>query len=287
MSTTENLSTTQFLENHLALLKSKGYTRRQSIEMLKTEMFDAQSVFANSMKSLAGFETAHGFHNRVIRPGELGKVYRAVYGDDQGGLTPLDLAQDAKLFYDNPDDVAIAVKAGFPGISATDVGKLLLDPTVYPDLSSGELRQSLLAAGFSEQETSAAVAALINNTTTVTVYASQEWQTSGVRIKPGERVNILYKSGMWTANPSTGFVNAGGNPAYIAKSGYTLQGAPEGALIGRTDSRVFLIGNGGLVPAAHFGELLLCINDDMNQQYGAGFADNSGAIIVEIEKNKP
>ena len=61
-----------------------------------------------------------------------------------------------------------------------------------------------------------------------------------------------------------------------------MPGQNEGALIGKVNGTVFFIGMGATVPANLQGELQLCINDDLNGIYGAGFADNIGYITVKI-----
>lgn len=80
-------------------------------------------------------------------------------------------------------------------------------------------------------------------------------------------------------------VDGRGNPVYIAKSGYTLPGASEGALIGRVGSAgtPFLIGDLAQIPAGQQGELQLCINDDLDGRYGVGLKDNQGALTVRVE----
>lgn len=70
----------------------------------------------------------------------------------------------------------------------------------------------------------------------------------------------------------------------IAKPGYTLPGANEGALVGRVGSygTPFLLGDMGAVPPGQSGELQLCINDDLEGRYGIGLADNQGALTVQV-----
>jgi len=56
-----------------------------------------------------------------------------------------------------------------------------------------------------------------------------------------------------------------------------------GALVGRVGSGpVFLVGDSAKTPSGQSGRLYLCINDDLNHLYGAGLADNSGSITVQI-----
>jgi len=71
---------------------------------------------------------------------------------------------------------------------------------------------------------------------------------------------------------------------YIAKPGYTLPGANEGALCGKVgeSGEVFLIGKEAQVPAGLSGNLFLCINDDLNGKYGPGFSDNEGSVTVAV-----
>ena len=125
----------------------------------------------------------------------------------------------------------------------------------------------------------------------ITVQANQKWQNSQIVVESGITVSVLYQSGTWTANPATGMVDANGNSTYVAKPGYTLPGAYEGALIGRvinngTPSTPFLIGNSLTIPQELNGYLEFCINDDLSQQYGMGFADNQGAITLQVTSSK-
>ncbi|WP_025743786.1 hypothetical protein [Aquimarina pacifica] len=135
------------------------------------------------------------------------------------------------------------------------------------------------------QEKGAAMPALLN-VTPITIKANVKWQKTGMNIDGNAYVKINYESGLWTANPNDNdgvLYNAFGNPTLIpAKTGYTLPGENEGALIGRVGETVFLIGMGAPVPANLQGELELCINDDLNGIYGAGFSDNEGSIVVSI-----
>ncbi|WP_206155920.1 hypothetical protein [Chitinophaga fulva] len=120
----------------------------------------------------------------------------------------------------------------------------------------------------------------------VTVQANIAWQNTGVVLTAANKATIKYASGLWTANPQDNggqLYDAAGNPVFIpAKQGYTMPGQNEGALIGRVGSTVFLVGMNATVPANLSGEIQLCINDDLNGQYGAGLTDNIGSISVVI-----
>lgn len=119
---------------------------------------------------------------------------------------------------------------------------------------------------------------------TVQVQANQPWQGTGVQISgPSPRV-VRYVSGHWLASPVGGMVDGNGSPGLIAKAGYTLPGANEGALVGRVGSSgtPFLVGDLAEIPPGQTGELQLCINDDLEGRYGIGLGDNQGALTVQI-----
>ena len=124
------------------------------------------------------------------------------------------------------------------------------------------------------------------NVIPVTVQSYIKWQNTGIKITAGTPATVKYSSGLWTANPDDNqgqLYDAAGNPAYInAKPGYTMPNENEGALIGRIGSTVFLIGDGATVPSNLTGDLELCINDDLNGTYGAGFTDNESAVTVKV-----
>ena len=119
--------------------------------------------------------------------------------------------------------------------------------------------------------------------TACNVQAKTKWQDSGITLGRDDTVVVRYTGGTWTANPDTGFVDAAGNSRYIAKPGYTLPGAKEGALCGKVgeSGKVFFIGNEAQVPVG-IGNLFLCINDDLDGKYGPGFSDNEGSVTVAI-----
>lgn len=126
---------------------------------------------------------------------------------------------------------------------------------------------------------------LLNGQTICTVQANVKWQNCGITIGEGDTVTVKYTGGKWTANPATGFVEANGNSTLKAKQGYTLPGASEGALCGKVGESgdVFLLGNVGKVPSGSSGKLFLCINDDLNGEYGQGFSDNEGSVTISID----
>lgn len=125
--------------------------------------------------------------------------------------------------------------------------------------------------------------------TFVQVDSTQPWQDTGFTVQSGSPITISYKSGQWTADPDTNNGNlydANGCPGVIInQSGYPVQNVNMGALIGQVGSNApFLIGNGPVTtPAGQSGPLKLCINDDLNAQYGAGLADNIGSLQVRLK----
>jgi hypothetical protein len=124
--------------------------------------------------------------------------------------------------------------------------------------------------------------------TFVPVDSTQPWQDTGVSVQLGNPITISYKSGQWTADPATNNGNlydANGCPGVlVTQSGYPIQNVNMGALIGQVGTNPpFLIGNGPVTtPTGQSGALQLCINDDLNAEYGAGLADNIGSLQVRI-----
>lgn len=88
----------------------------------------------------------------------------------------------------------------------------------------------------------------------------------------------------WTANPANGVVDYRGHQGKVAKDGYTLPGALEGALVGRIEPNgaPFVVEPGTPVDLSPGEALFLCINDDLNKRYGAGLSDNNGLLVVTI-----
>lgn len=110
------------------------------------------------------------------------------------------------------------------------------------------------------------------------------WQTCGY-INSGKSYSISYVGGLWTANPNINNGNLYGPDGsdVVAPAGYPLANQKEGALIGRIGSNPpFMIGSGTKLPPNQTGQLQLCINDDLDGQFGAGLTDNEGHITVSI-----
>lgn len=121
-------------------------------------------------------------------------------------------------------------------------------------------------------------------TTRFTVDARQQWQATGVSVPAGQRAAIRYVSGQWSVSPGTGTVGPEGARGYTAKPGYSLPGSPEGMLVAKIgeNGTPFPVGQTAQTPTGQAGMIYLTANDDTIPEYGRGFADNSGSIVVEI-----
>jgi len=115
----------------------------------------------------------------------------------------------------------------------------------------------------------------VSNAISFDVYANKGWQGTGVKISTGEKLTILYISGLWSpwAGGQYDGIGSGGDP----KCGCNvIMGVSHAALIGKIgDSNPFLVGNSFTQRMGENGELFLGINDS---QYG----DNSGSLTLEI-----
>lgn len=196
----------------------------------------------------------------------------------------------------DPFKVAKQLHQEHPDWNALQVGTRVL--AASPQVPGDEMLGILGYAGFDGDSAHQAVEHLYGSAKEFVVQAGPKWQDTGVVIDLDHSAAVNYVSGMWTANPANGNVDAAGNPSYVAKPGYTLPGVPEGALIGivgkhganqgevESQYQPFVIGRGATVPSGQTGSLFLCINDDLHQEYGAGFEDNSGELMVRITESK-
>lgn len=279
MNSQVNKTITGGLTSFLKQQKDAGRSIVQAVQAVKEEYLN--SVFGvEVVKVLAVSHPEVGY---IVRPSFLGASLAQVYVEE---ITPLTLAQSLKLVFQNANDVALGVAHGYPALTSTEIGAILLNETIYPDLSSQQMSGALSFAGFNDVDTQTAIDNLYGSKSNFTVDAFPKWQNSGVTVDAGETVHIQYTSGRWTANPSTGFVTASGNSRYKAKPGYTLPGAYEGLLCGKVGTTVFAVGSGTTVPPGLQGALEFCINDDLRGIYGAGFSDNEGAVVVNITEKK-
>lgn len=209
-----------------------------------------------------GAETAAADSSASIEAADLSEALADVFGD---GLTPAELASIIHAQY--PDlpalGVAQAVQAGLPSTSQAD------------------MYNALTGCGFAASDAQGAVNILYP--ATVTVQSNQTWQSTGVNVTGQQVTTLTFASGSWTANPENGMCGPDGDPDFTAKSGYTLPGAAEGAMIGQVGSNPpFLVGSSQTAPSGQSGMLSLCINDDLNGIYGLGLVDNQGTMTFTI-----
>ena len=127
---------------------------------------------------------------------------------------------------------------------------------------------------------------------TVKIKAKPEgvWNHTGVKVTSGDKVSVRYLRGQWRSNPHWGPTDAEGSSRNTAPDSYLLPGTPEGGLIGKVGGNSlgggcepFVLGNEGSVPPGREGELWLTVNDEVRPgESFAGFADNSGNVVVRI-----
>lgn len=120
------------------------------------------------------------------------------------------------------------------------------------------------------------------------IYAYRDWQSLGILVKPGDRVEIN-ASGAWYYTPRD-YHGPEGHPLYLSPDFYPLPGVSGGALIGRIGEEgvPFYVGTHTVIDGsgseysslssravAESGLLYLRIDDDI-------LSDNAGAIQVEV-----
>lgn len=124
--------------------------------------------------------------------------------------------------------------------------------------------------------------------TTKTIDARDGWQDTGVRVKPGTKIDITVIEGKWTHWSGTQPLNPGVGGGYICgkamKPEDCVEPLPEysaGGLIGKIGNHVFPVGMGISQVTTDSGTLKLRINDA-----DVGLYDNDGELQVEIEIGK-
>lgn len=129
---------------------------------------------------------------------------------------------------------------------------------------------------------------LFPGTVNSTIYAREGWQSSGVWVKPGYRVEIQVIDGVWTHWDGTAPYNKGTGGGYVCGKVMDPDDCVEplpaystGGLIGRVGEEVFGIGNGTIWKSTESGRLELRINDG-----DVGLYDNDGKLTVEVHIQK-
>lgn len=114
----------------------------------------------NHIEIINGLKTTYG---SSIKPDEYTMAFNNAFGNSN--YTPLEFAQLAKVYYDNPNDVAKCIKLEYQEYTALNTGKLLLQPTIYPKLTVDEMTKALSYAGYAKAEVDMAVDQLYGETT--------------------------------------------------------------------------------------------------------------------------
>lgn len=175
-------------------------------------------------------------------------------------------------------ELALIIHTQFPSASVLEVAQAVLQG--LPNTSSATMYAALVGAGFAAVDANGAVNILFP--VTVTIQSTRPWQATGMTVT-GTQTTAIACSGSWTSNPAIGLCGPNGDSAWIAPTQYTLEGAPEGAMIGQVGiNPPFLVGASGIAPAGQSGMLSLCINDDLEGVYGAGLKDNVGTMRVVV-----
>ena len=108
------------------------------------------------------------------------------------------------------------------------------------------------------------------------IYAYREWQSTGVRVYQGDRVEIEAQ-GKWLYTPEE-YHGPEGHAVFPAPSFYPIPNGPGGALIGRIGKfgQRFAVGERTTLQAREHGILYLRINDDV-------LSDNDGWVAARID----
>lgn len=118
------------------------------------------------------------------------------------------------------------------------------------------------------------------------VFADKGWQSTGVRLAPGDEVSIEYVSGTWTNWKGHTPTHDGNGPTAVYICADIIQADqcvepipdfPAGALVGRVGQQMLKIGNRLTTTVTSASNLELRINDG-----DEGLRDNSGSIVVRI-----
>jgi hypothetical protein len=110
----------------------------------------------------------------------------------------------------------------------------------------------------------------------MTVPSQKEWHASGLCVRPGQTVTVVYLGGTWSVWGGAKQQADGAGHAGEYRDRLPVPGAPAGALIGRIgEDRPFYVGNHLTLTTRQAGVLWLGINDYWH-------ADNTGALRVAV-----
>jgi hypothetical protein len=137
----------KILEQQLLAYKESGLELQKAVEKLK-----AGGLAASTLSKAA----------IAITPKMLASALSVIWK----GVTPLEMAQGLKAYENDPKFVAEGLMSefGFPDLKALELGKILLDPTIFPNLSKEDMFVVLSGVNFSTDVINAAIAILYNIT---------------------------------------------------------------------------------------------------------------------------
>lgn len=114
---------------------------------------------------------------------------------------------------------------------------------------------------------------------TVDVRARGEWQSAGIEVRTGDRLEIEYLRGKWTGYAPGNLYEADGGDSYICQGVDCIEplpGYPQGGLVGRIgDGPIFAVGAYTSLTAEMSGTLMLRMND-------AATYDNQGKVTMRL-----
>ncbi|WP_417941236.1 LamG domain-containing protein [Flavobacterium sp. RS13.1] len=136
------------LEQQLLAYQETGLSPLEAVKKLKSGGLAASAALAAAP---------------AIHPQVLATILSTIWK----GITPLEMAQGLKAFDNDPEFVAKGLMSdeGFPDLTALQLGKILLDPTIFPNLSKEDMFMVLIAVNFTPDVAQAAITVLYNLTT--------------------------------------------------------------------------------------------------------------------------
>ncbi|MTD71512.1 hypothetical protein GKZ86_19635 [Flavobacterium sp. LC2016-13] len=137
----------KILEQQLLAYKESGQSPLEAVKKLKSGGLAAGTASTAAI---------------TINPQLLATAISTIWK----GVTPLEMAQGLKAFENDPKFVAEGLKSefGFPDLKALELGKILLDPTIFPNLSKEDMFVVLTAVNFTPDVINAAIVILYNIT---------------------------------------------------------------------------------------------------------------------------
>lgn len=125
-------------------------------------------------------------------------------------FTPLEIAILTKKLFGNPEDVVEAVLGAFPAFTATEMGQLLINAELYPNMSFEEMNLALKAGEYSESEITIALTEIYGapaKPVEVNFYEPTITLTNAsVQTGPGSVYNSSYQRSWRMLYPGSSFI---------------------------------------------------------------------------------